>query len=79
MSISSINSYVQNTYSTTQSTQASTNTNKVRGGHHHHHHKSDSESPGATTNTNTNSSNVQTNGTDTLEISNEAKSTLSNQ
>lgn len=78
MSISSINSYAQNIYATgstnsSQSTQESSNTTKVRGGHHHHHNKNGSQ----TSSTTANSTNIQTNGTDTIELSSAAQKTLS--
>ena len=80
MGISSINPYVKNSYSTgqtnrTQSTQDSSDTTKIKGEHHHHHHTNSSKS----SNTTTNSENVQTNGTDTLELSSDAKKAVSNQ
>lgn len=52
-----------------KSTQESSGTTKIKGGHHHHHHKDSS----------TNSNNVQTNGTESFELSSEAKNTLSNE
>lgn len=76
MSINQINSYSPSVYSTTsttntQSTQGNDDTTKVKGSHHHHHHHKDSKD------SSTSSKNIQSNGTDTIELSSQAVDALS--
>lgn len=76
MNINQVSSYAQNSYSTTsttntQSSQSSSDNTKVKGGHHHHHDKTETQDSSAS------SKNVQSNGTDTLELSGQIPDALS--